>query len=38
MLEEIESNVVLHDPRTWNWLSWVVLLAIVGVLAALLAR
>jgi carbon monoxide dehydrogenase subunit G len=38
VLEEIESNVVLHDPRTWNWLSWVVLLAIVGVLAALLAR
>ena len=38
VLEEIESNVVLHDPRTWNWISWVVLLAIVGVLAALVAR
>ena len=38
MLEEIESSVVLHDPRTWNWISWVVLLAIVIVLAALLLR
>lgn len=38
VLEEIESSVTLHDPRTWNWLSWVVLLAVVIVLAALLLR
>jgi carbon monoxide dehydrogenase subunit G len=38
VLEEIESSFVLHDPRTWNWIAWVVLLAIVVVLAALLLR
>lgn len=36
VLEELESSFVLHDPRTWNWVSWVVLLAVVVVLAALL--
>ena len=38
VLEELESSFVLHDPRTWNWIAWVVLLAIVAVLAALLLR
>ena len=38
VLEELESSFVLHDPRTWNWVAWVVLLAIVVVLAALLVR
>ncbi|HSN19825.1 MAG TPA: carbon monoxide dehydrogenase subunit G [Usitatibacter sp.] len=38
MLEEIESSFVLHDPRTWNWVAWVVFLAVVLVLAALLLR
>jgi len=36
MLEELESSFVLHDPRTWNWISWVAFLVIVIVLAALL--
>ena len=38
VLEEIESSVVLHDPRTWNWIAWAALLAVVVVLAALLLR
>jgi carbon monoxide dehydrogenase subunit G len=37
-IEEMESSFVLHDPRTWNWVSWVVLLVVVVVLAALLLR
>ncbi|HUI99535.1 MAG TPA: carbon monoxide dehydrogenase subunit G [Usitatibacter sp.] len=38
VLEELEQSFVLHDPRTWNWVAWVVLLVIVVVLAALLVR
>jgi carbon monoxide dehydrogenase subunit G len=38
VLEEIEESAVLHDPRTWNWIAWVVLLAVVVALAALLLR
>jgi len=38
MLEELESSFVLHDPRTWNWIAWVVFLVVVIVLAALLLR
>jgi carbon monoxide dehydrogenase subunit G len=38
LIEEMESSFVLHDPRTWNWVSWVVLLVVVVVLAALLFR
>ena len=38
VLEELESSFVLHDPRTWNWVAWVVLLVVVVVLAALLLR
>lgn len=38
LLEEIESSFVLHDPRTWTWVTWVVFLAIVTVLAVLLVR
>jgi hypothetical protein len=38
VLEEIESSFVLHDPRTWNGIAWIVFLAIVVVLAALLLR
>lgn len=37
-LEALESSFVLHDPRTWNWIAWVVLLAVVAVMAALLLR
>jgi hypothetical protein len=38
MIERIESSFVLHDPRTWNEVAWIVLLVIVGVLAFLLLR
>jgi carbon monoxide dehydrogenase subunit G len=38
VLEELESSFVLHDPRTWTWVAWVVLLAVVAVLAALILR
>ena len=38
MLEELESSFMLHDPRTWNWIAWVVFLVVVIVLAALLLR
>ncbi len=37
-LEEIESSVVLHDPRTWNWIGWTVALLVVVALALLLWR
>jgi uncharacterized protein len=37
-LEALESSFVLHDPRTWNGIAWIVFLAIVAVLAALLLR
>ena len=37
-LEALESSFVLHDPRTWNAVAWVVFLAVVVVLAALLFR
>jgi hypothetical protein len=37
-LEALESSFVLHDPRTWNGIAWIVFLAIVVVLAALLLR
>jgi carbon monoxide dehydrogenase subunit G len=38
MLEELESSFVMHDPRTWNGIAWLVFLAIVSILAALLLR
>jgi carbon monoxide dehydrogenase subunit G len=38
LIEEIEESAVLHDPRTWNWIGWVVLLIVVVALAALLLR
>ena len=38
VIERIESSFVLHDPRTWNEVAWIVLLVIVGVLAFLLLR
>jgi uncharacterized protein len=37
-LEALESSFVLHDPRTWNGIAWIVFLAIVVVLGALLLR
>jgi uncharacterized protein len=37
-LERLESSFVMHDPRTWNGIAWIVFLAIVAVLAALLLR
>jgi carbon monoxide dehydrogenase subunit G len=38
VIEKIESSFVLHDPRTWNEVGWIVLLVIVAVLAFLLLR
>ena len=38
VLEEIEESAVLHDPRTWNWVGWLVLLLVMVALAALLLR
>jgi hypothetical protein len=38
VLEEIEESAVLHDPRTWNWIGWAVLLLVVAALAALFLR
>lgn len=37
-LEQMEESFVLHDPRTWNWIGWVVALLVVIVLALLLWR
>ncbi len=37
-LEAIERSWAWHDPRTWNWVAWVALLAVVVVLGALLLR
>jgi uncharacterized protein len=38
LIEEIEESAVLHDPRTWNWIGWLVLLLIMVALGALLLR
>ena len=38
VLEEIEESAVLHDPRTWNWIGWAMLLLVVVALAVLLLR
>jgi len=38
VIEELEESAVLHDPRTWNWIGWLVLLLVVVALAALLLR
>jgi len=38
VIEEIEESAVLHDPRTWNWVGWLVLLLVMVALAALLLR
>jgi len=38
VLEELESSFVMHDPRTWNGITWAVFLAIVAILAVLLLR
>jgi hypothetical protein len=38
VIERIESSFVLHDPRTWNEVAWIVLLLIVAALAFLLLR
>jgi carbon monoxide dehydrogenase subunit G len=38
VLEEIEESAVLHDPRTWNWVGWLVLLLVMVALVLLLLR
>ena len=38
VIEEIEESAVLHDPRTWNWIGWLVLLLVMVALAAVLLR